>query len=215
MTRKRLFLTGLAVATAGLVSLAGANKALASPHSDYGCVSCHVPHGSAGDQTQVPLWNPAQTSTSLTGYFNDKGGFSHGETFGAPTGASVLCLSCHDGSYSHVTTDHTFGPSGGMGALTQTHPISFKYDATLYAAAIASDGSHELVDPSTLTRGILDGNGEMQCTSCHDPHSSEAAPIVNTTDNSTTDYRLRWTYDNINSTGSKTTAAFCRHCHVR
>ncbi len=184
-----------ALSTAGLLGLV---VAIAAPpalafHSDQGCIQCHVPHGSAGDQTQVPLWNPVHTSTTLTSYYSSP---TAKATFHAPDGASVLCLSCHDGSYSLVTSTHVFGPDKAMGDLANSHPISFVYDKTLASA----DGA--LVDPTTLPKGVLDGRGEMQCTSCHDPHSSAQQA----------DGYLRWPYA---EPGAAQTTTFCRNCHLR
>ena len=94
---------------------------------------------------------------------------------GQPDGPSRLCLGCHDGSY-HVfdyIPDSTaiFEP----GDLANTHPISFVYDA-----ALASD-DQELENPTTagshtgqgtIDAILLDDLHKMQCSSCHDVHSS-------------------------------------------
>ena len=145
-------------------------------HSDRSCTYCHVPHNAIGDggadiNEQVPLWNPDHSVTTLTGNYANANG-SLNATMSAPNGASKTCLSCHDGTYAYVKYKniHMFSGatngSGGMGGIANTHPISFVYDAGVAAA----DG--ELVDPSTLASDILDGLGQMQCTSCHDIHSS-------------------------------------------
>jgi cytochrome c551/c552 len=137
-------------------------------HSDHGCDSCHTPHN-AGSLPGVPLWNGHETVTSFTMYSS--------ATFqaaidGQPSGASRLCLSCHDGanpSYLWMSADKTFGAD----ELTGTHPISFVYDSSL----ATTDGS--LKDPSqpstlgrTIAQDLLDPAGKVQCTSCHDVHTS-------------------------------------------
>jgi cytochrome c peroxidase len=89
-----------------------------------------------------------------------------------PSGASRLCLSCHDGAnpnYLWMTDTETFGAT----ELSNSHPISFVYDAGLAAA----DGHlKNPTQPSTLGRTIaedlLDADGKMQCNSCHDVHTS-------------------------------------------
>jgi predicted CXXCH cytochrome family protein len=52
--------------------------------------------------------------------------------------------------------------------LSDDHPISFVYNNTL----AASDG--QLKDPATLNDKVrLDSTGQLQCTSCHDPHNNQ------------------------------------------
>lgn len=181
----------------------------ADAHPDYGCASCHVPHAAAADQA-VPLWNPDHTTTVLTTNYSSD---TMDAATSAPDGASKLCLSCHDGSYSHVDDDHSFAssarPTGNLGGLETSHPISFVYDAALAAA----DG--ELVDPTTLPSDILDANSKMQCTSCHDVHGTSVADIPDDpttgTDESVNQPNLRWPY----YSGYGVTAAFCRNCHLK
>ncbi len=49
--------------------------------------------------------------------------------------------------------------------LSDDHPVSFEYTDAL----AGSDG--QLVSPSVLTGAVkLDRDGQLQCTSCHDPH---------------------------------------------
>lgn len=167
-------------------------------HSDANCSSCHVPHG-AMDDNSVPLWNPAHSETTLTGNY-----VSHtmqGDTTGGLDGASKLCASCHDGSYDHVSSEHSFGEPlfddagnnlRGMGTLEQSHPVSF----------IWPDDDPELVDPDTLPAEVLDINGKFQCTSCHDIHNTAVGE----------DQYLRFaTY----SAGYRGSIAFCRTCHLK
>ncbi|MHC4342863.1 MAG: cytochrome c3 family protein, partial [Planctomycetota bacterium] len=95
---------------------------------------------------------------------------------GQPTGASKLCLSCHDGTIALGAVASRRAPVGLFGRVTgrpnlgadlsDDHPVSFVYDAAL----AAEDG--ELLHPEGLTGVVrLDLNGEMQCTTCHDAHS--------------------------------------------
>jgi predicted CXXCH cytochrome family protein len=52
--------------------------------------------------------------------------------------------------------------------LRHHHPVSFRYDAKL------SGRRGELKAPSALPKEIqMDPTGQMQCTSCHDPHNDE------------------------------------------
>lgn len=208
---------GLMAAVAVLLGWSATAYNAQAAHSDYSCASCHVPHtaNSDVDGKSVPLWNPDHKTTTLTGNYTSP---TMDATTGAPDGSSKLCLSCHDGSYGHVEDAHAFSSparsSGEMGTLETSHPISFSY-----AEAFATDG--ELEDPANLASDVLDANGKMQCTSCHDVHAT-AAPAVpsgNVDDPATPDdesmqnYYLRWTYQTAGyAPGS--TSAFCRKCHV-
>jgi len=179
-------------------------------HPDYGCASCHVPHNSAGDNDSVPLWNPEHTTTTLDTFYAGSNTFD--STGAAPDGGSKLCLSCHDGTYDHVDSVHSFGTgvrtgfdedndgnddAYGMGSLENSHPISIDY-----ATAAAADS--ELKPLNELPAGAVDGHGKVQCSSCHDPHATAADYGADPFKN------LRWTYS---SGPSK--AAFCRNCHVK
>jgi nitrate/TMAO reductase-like tetraheme cytochrome c subunit len=155
----------LAALAAALLTAAWA----AAAHNDHGCDACHIPHN-AGTMPGVPLWNGNETVTTFTMYS------SH--TFqaaidGQPSGASRLCLSCHDGAnpnYTWMADARTFGAD----ELVNNHPISFVYDSTLVAV------DNDLKDPSqpstlgqTIAQDLLHGESKMQCSSCHDVHTSE------------------------------------------
>lgn len=137
------------------------------------CIFCHAPHNTSGLR---PLWNRDVPSTSYRIYQSSTLNARPGQ----PTGASKLCLSCHDGTIalgSVLSRADRIRMSGGefmpaglsnLGTdLSDDHPISFFYTSGL----AASDG--QLADPHTLPREVrLDAAGELQCTSCHDPHSN-------------------------------------------
>lgn len=139
------------------------------------CVFCHVPHHARQD---IPyLWN---RSDSTVNYIPYESSTVHA-TVGQPTGASKLCLSCHDGTVALgalVTRPQEVAFEGGirfipegrakLGTdLSDDHPVSFVYDSAL--AGINA----ELANPMTLPPHVrLDKNGEMQCTACHDPHDN-------------------------------------------
>lgn len=136
------------------------------------CVFCHAPHNSS---PSGPLWNRRSPGATYTPYSSS--------TMVAvppdrPTGASMLCLSCHDGTIAlgelldrAALVDMAgtvYMPTGR--ALLRTdlsgdHPISFEYTTALAARR------GELVNPGTLTGAVkLDKAGQMQCTACHNPH---------------------------------------------
>ncbi len=135
------------------------------------CVFCHTPHRAS----QTPLWNrdaPARTyklyeSSTLEA------------TLKQPTGASRLCLSCHDGTTAlgnlrvqprrgRVTLDPLTGRASLGTDLSDDHPISFVFDSGLALK------QGQLAEPSTLPRTVpLDGTRQLQCTTCHDPHEDQ------------------------------------------
>ena len=192
------------LAVAALMMGAGTAQAF---HSDAGCHSCHTPHNAAGTAAEVPLWSPAHhpdtDATTITDYYNMASASSSLDArVGAVDGASALCLACHDGTYGPVEAQHTCGDGADMGSLAGSHPISFVYDDALVAADTASNGgSTELVDPDTLAADILDGNNKLQCTSCHDIHTTATQEAG----------YLRWSYA-ASYMGSQ---AFCRNCHLK
>ena len=54
--------------------------------------------------------------------------------------------------------------------LSTTHPVSLRYDQDL---AVQNTKLHwPTADPENRVK--VDANSEIQCTSCHDPHSSRS-----------------------------------------
>jgi len=158
------------------------------------CVFCHTPHG-AGETR--PLWNRNLSPGPYLIYQSS----SLKANVGQPTGSSKLCLSCHDGTIALgevLSRDTPITMAGGQDRmppgptnlgtdLSDDHPISFNYASSLSA------GERELLMPGAIIPPVrLDGNGEMQCTSCHDAH-----------DNSYGDFLLR----------SNENGALCTSCH--
>lgn len=135
------------------------------------CVFCHAPHNTQGAR---PLWNRDLPAVSYRIYQST----TLDALPGQPTGASKLCLSCHDGTIAlgsvlsradqirMVGGDFIpVGPTHLGTDLADDHPVSFHYTTGLAAT------DHQLVSPTTLPPEVrLDASGQMQCTSCHDPH---------------------------------------------
>jgi predicted CXXCH cytochrome family protein len=141
------------------------------------CVFCHVTHGARTSRPDLGgIHRPYESSTLSA-------------RPGAPTGASRICLSCHDGTIAvgetrkrRIATTLRTLPSdhpANLGTdLRRTHPVSFRPAAT---GRIHAPGASDPVK--------LDGRGEVQCTSCHDPHRefidpSEGKFLVKTSRNS-------------------------------
>lgn len=138
------------------------------------CIFCHTPHRA---RTDIPfLWNREDSVESYTTYESS----TLYALVGQPSGASKLCLSCHDGTIALgavLSRDEEIVFEGGIRFLPQDrdsyigtdlsddHPVSFLYDDALAAER------GDLVPPSSLTEEVqLDKDEMLQCTSCHDPH---------------------------------------------
>jgi len=172
------------------LSAAGAGAVRARDVSEV-CVFCHTPHRAGA----VALWNRDLRPTTYKLY--------ESSTLKAkvkqPTGASRLCLSCHDGTTAlgNVRVSPRggrlqLGPLTGRAALgtdlSDDHPISFVFDQALAL------GQGQLVDPEALAREIpLDRAGQVQCTTCHDAHENPYRKFLRIDDRR---------------------AALCRGCHV-
>ncbi len=148
------------------------------------CAPCHTPHNATG-LTGAPLWSRADPGSSYTAY--PSGGTMDATDAGAaPGGASLLCLSCHDGTVAlglfqggnAETTDmgDVGTGSGDFGLnLSNDHPISITYNTAL---SVTDTG---LNDPATTVSGLPGGgfitgdllfSNKVECASCHDVHNT-------------------------------------------
>lgn len=153
---------------------AGGPGTIRATSEDEVCIFCHTPHNASPIR---PLWNRELPTSSYTVYESR----SLDAQPGQPTGASKLCLSCHDGTIalgSVVSRDQVIQMVGGVtvmppGAsnlgtdLSDDHPISFQYTSSLWQK------DQKLTHPSGLPSQLkLDPNQELQCTTCHDAHNN-------------------------------------------
>lgn len=162
--------------------------------NDQTCIYCHTPHN--GLSALVPLWNhPTTATTTFTLY---PSGGTLNSTPVQPTGASLACMSCHDGtlaadSYGGSTGTHPITTTANLGtSLANDHPISIDYDSALATADTA------LVSPASVSlvvAGIPLFNKKLECASCHNVH-----------DNTTAQPFLR-----VSNAGS----ALCLKCHLK
>lgn len=173
--------------------------------TDQICIFCHTPHSAA---PEGPLWSrpdPATTTFDLyggaSGELAIKGNVSGRENPGVtaltqytnadpstyPSGASRLCLSCHDGVTAvNVLRDGTTiamvgevtMPAQTTIDLSTAHPISFVYSDEVVTSVInVALGTVAVPEPYVMPSHFdsrvdtpLDRASRMQCTTCHDPH---------------------------------------------
>ena len=163
------------------------------------CIFCHIPHAADTDQV-VPLWSHENTSATYTAYSTKYAGPSQ------PTGISKKCLSCHDGTVSvgallNFTIIDMVGNVDALGRLTgsanlgtdmttlitpfgsysESHPhaISFNYSTVATNYNNNEPGTEFQVPISAFNKStMLDGDGKMQCHSCHDPHDDKADSVL-------------------------------------
>ena len=169
--RKNVLVCLLAAGALCLVS-----SGLYAAHTNYHCGYCHQPHRNFDPNDNqgdfgVPLFSTAQTKDGMQTYepystvwFN-----KYGVVAGQLNGATKLCLGCHDGSYvsSHAMT-HVFGTTD----LKKSHPVSINYEALRAGGAALKNSTSGNTTPlgHTIAVDLLDDQGNVQCTSCHDIH---------------------------------------------
>ena len=152
--------------------------------ADRICEFCHIPHSASSAGS---LWSRTSSSATYIPYSSTTAVAQPGQ----PTGTSVLCLSCHDGTIALgeiLNRTPPYSMAGGISTmppgktnlgtdLTDDHPISFAY-----TSALASQNG-ELAMPGTFSQALpLDRNGELQCTTCHDPHDSPFGKLLRMSD---------------------------------
>jgi len=146
---------------------------------------CHAPHSGLGATLPVPLWSQklssvqsyqAYTSSTMVNQTNPS----------PPLGSdSTLCLSCHDGTVAPGTLV-PWGQvpmSGAMNSvdilgtnLQSVHPFSFVLPLKANPADLVP--SLTATPPSTAdtTGAVRLINGNVECTSCHNPHVQNIDP---------------------------------------
>jgi len=144
---------------------------------DSQCYVCHLPP--AFGQPGV-VWNH-ELPTQAPGYYTVTS--STIASVGQPQGFSAKCMGCHEGAPDGPAINDYGGATGGTEFVTggeafgrdlrQHHPVSFTFDDNL---ASLHGGLNE---PSTTQSGLTSSgtiagdmlySGQLECTSCHDPH---------------------------------------------
>jgi hypothetical protein len=243
---KKLNILTLSLAAGALVFLPSlafaASGIMGSPHDFSGeswntdpadpnsvCGPCHQPHHA--DSTVVPLWGHTTSKGPWIMYsaLNSPSFKAAPSQSATPTGPSLACLSCHDGtvavnSYGGkivggspvvITNSAKIGQD-----LTHTHPISFTYDPALVGTGPNQDkwlynpNTTLVLQPDTgvfvpgndmtINGFLLGGNNRMECSSCHDVHNQMGTPY-----SIATNPKLVI----INGTKGGKGSLLCRSCH--
>ena len=160
--------------TLGMHNLSPGSGSLVTYQGSLGCTFCHAPHSGYGANS--PLWNQTLSKAA----YNPYGSSTYHETGNTQPALGVtssLCLSCHDGTvavgqtyvYGKIPTQGQMSDMDSFGVnLSGSHPFSLVLpikDAADLVASLASQG--KTGDPTGAVHLV---NGNIECTSCHDPH---------------------------------------------
>ena len=175
------------VGTAHDLSSTGLNRVTVATNV---CVFCHAIHNSASTTQQlIPDWNRTTTSTTFQMYNSNVSQTLKGSVDNQPSGPSLACLSCHDGTIAmgalinapvgggeNTYTSMSGGVSNASGRmtgvnvvgpnLTGDHPVSITYQDNLNTGLkVASTLTGVKLYPNNAT------GSKVQCGSCHDVHN--------------------------------------------
>ena len=158
----------------GMHNLSPPSGASVYSQGSLGCTFCHAPHSGLGGIS--PLWNQTLSKATYTPYSSSTY-VEQGNTQPTLGLTSSLCLSCHDGTVA-VGQSAAYGTlpmTGSMNSIDSfgtnlggTHPFSLVLpmkDASNLVASLVSQGKTS--DPTGAVKLI---KGNIECTSCHDPH---------------------------------------------
>ena len=176
-------LAGLCIASAALLWAGVASADIANSAHDFSgetytteiCNVCHAPH-EGNLVNNAPLWSH-DTTTGAPGFTMYTSPTLDGTIAASPSGVSLLCLSCHDGTVAvdsfggnTGTTFITSGDAAYVGTdLSNDHPISITYagDGDLAAPGAASG----IPGGGTIDEDMLFA-GNVECASCHAVHNA-------------------------------------------
>ena len=169
------------------------------------CQFCHAPHYAAKGAAQLaPLWNHATTVATYTMYnaANAKSEASslQGTVDASPTGVSLACLSCHDGTvavgsllnYPYAAGGYvmSYATAKAGGAISQTTGLMSGVHAIGSSGDLTSDHPIGITYQDDKDLGLYPATGllgvqlyptnktgsKVQCASCHDVHNWTLSP---------------------------------------
>ncbi len=165
--------------------LGGKHDVRATGNTGDACAGCHTPHN-ANTSYKAVLWNRSYvpTAASFTPYdITTNPDFKGGAvSLGSSSATSLLCMSCHDGTSAlnaviytpNGTTFKTGAAPGGalLGTdLSNDHPVGFSYDASITGQG-APARLAQTPDPTKVKLFGTTGARRVECSSCHDAHST-------------------------------------------
>lgn len=215
-----VFAAGAALAQKDVIGVHDLSPAGTSPIKGTlsgSCLYCHAPHsglnGTAG-VTHTPLWNQKLSSVqSYKVYFSVT--MVNKPNPSPPLGTdSTLCLSCHDGTVAGspgaLVAYGRVSMSGKMNSadvfennLSTMHPISFILPLASSPDLVTSL-AHQPPSTADTTGAVRLINGNVECTSCHNPHVQNIDPnnpnflVIN---------------NSISNSNSNCNSALCCACH--
>jgi len=169
------------------------------------CMYCHTPHGASTDpafQGKVPLWNLVKRNVTYQMYNSPT---MSNPSPSSPSGYSLACLACHDGSGTIGDNIHQIDYLHGPGLVDnincdKCHPGSRPDSSGMYSDillnAITTDlrNDHPISipyptsaqDPDFFPVATAESNGvklydadkKVECGSCHDPHNPTNTPFL-------------------------------------
>lgn len=152
------------------------NPALMSPFlNNYGevCIYCHTPHGSG---SIAPLWNKSTPAGPYNVYTSST---MDSTTGNPPSGVSLACLSCHDGTTA-------------VDAIVNAPGTGANINGPWYG--VAQSGSHFVMTPGT------------SCGSCHNGSVGHNANNAYLGTDLTNDHPISMTYPATSDFNSPTDA---------
>lgn len=169
---------------------------MANRIEDYGeiCVYCHTAHGGS---TAGALWNRSTPAGPFRMY--DRGTDMIMDP--QPTGNSLVCLSCHDGTIGLdeiIVSPHTYGGAGPIAMTIDRcenchsggNPAGgIDWEGVFLDTDLRDDHPISItydpaLDPTFRTvaevefAGLVLYDGKVQCMTCHEPHSEVNKPFL-------------------------------------
>ena len=191
------------------------------------CGPCHQPHHASS--TIIPLWGHTTSQGPWTMYSSLNSPTFKAAQSPTPTGTSLACLSCHDGTVA--VNSYAGGIQGGSAVtltnrarigtdLTHTHPISFTYGPELVGTLPNQDqflynpDTQQVLQPDnspfipgnnmSINNFLLNGSHRLECNSCHEVHNQVGSPY----DAINNPHLVK-----INGTQGGKGSLLCRSCH--